>query len=380
MNQPLTIDALPQERVYFSSSVRDALGREIDRTGASRVFVATSKTLRQSTSAISLIASTLGSKCIEIHTGIEEHSKLDGIITAANIARNLKADLLLGIGGGTIIDGLKIVQLALAEDLTSLDQLLARKQPKLGSHHAIRQIAVPTTLSGAEVTPAGGGTDPQRGVKLGFAHPLLVPRSVIYDPAIGALTPEWLWLSSAIRGVDHCCEGVLAKNANDLFDAGLLQALRLFSASLRRTKKVPGDPFARATSQTASYLACSNSFRTGSGASHGIGYILGGRFGLHHGYTSCVMLPHVLRWNSLVTAERQKLLSDAMDRPNMSAGDAVAELIADLELPSRLRDLGLKNEDLEVIAEEAARHPVVRSNPRPITSSADVMEILNAAW
>ena len=92
------------------------------------------------------------------------------------------------------------------------------------------------------------------------------------------------------------------------------------------------------------------------------------------------MLPHVLRWNSLVTAERQKLLSDAMDRPNMSAGDAVAELIADLELPSRLRDLGLKNEDLEVIAEEAARHPVVRSNPRPITSRADVMEILNAAW
>lgn len=373
-------DALPQERVYFSSSVRDALGREIDRLGARRVFVASSKSLRQGTGAISLIASTLGSRCIAIFDDIREHSQLDGVIAAANAARELKADLLLGVGGGTIIDGLKIVQLALVEGLTSVDQLRTRKHQTLSRPHHVRQIAVPTTLSGAEVTPAAGGTDIQRGTKLAFIDPQLVPQSVIYDPAIGALTPEWLWLSSAIRGVDHCCEGILARKSNELFDAGLLQALRLFATSLRRTRQVPGDPFARATSQTASYLACSNSFRTGSGASHGIGYILGGRFGLHHGHTSCVMLPHVLRWNSTVTGERQKLLSDAMGRPDLSAGDAVTELVSELGLPSRLRDIGVDQSALQRIADEAAHHPVVRSNPRPINSSADVMEILRAAW
>jgi maleylacetate reductase len=257
--------------------------------------------------------------------------------------------------------------------------MAARKAPAKAVH-AIRQIAIPTTLSGAETTPGGGGTDPQRGQKLGFAHPNLVPRSVIYDPSLAGLTPEWLWLSSAIRGVDHCCEGYLAKNANSVSDAGFAHALRLFSKSLRRTKHVPGDPFARGDAQVAAYLACSNFFRTGSGASHGIGYVLGGRYGVHHGYGSCVMLPHVLRWNQPATADRQLLISEALQRPNMSAGDSVAELVSDLGLPSRLRDVGIRETDLQAIATEAATLPVVQSNPRPITGPGDIMEILRNAW
>jgi maleylacetate reductase len=201
---------------------------------------------------------------------------------------------------------------------------------------------------------------------------------VIYDPALGALTPEWLWLSSAIRGVDHCCEGFLAKNATHVYDAGLSHALSLFATSLRRTKDVPGDPFARIDSQMAAYLACTNSSRAGSGASHGIGYILGGRYGVHHGHSSCVMLPHVLRWNEKTTSERQKTLAASMNRTNLA--DAVAELIKDLGLPARLRDVGIKEAQLASIAEEAAKNPVVLSNPRPITGASDLMEILRAAW
>jgi alcohol dehydrogenase class IV len=209
-------------------------------------------------------------------------------------------------------------------------------------------------------------------------NPFLVPRVIIYDPALGALTPEWLWLSSAIRGVDHCCEGYLAKNVTPVYEAGLIQALALFSTSLRRTKKVPGDPFARIESQMAAYLACVNSSRAGSGASHGIGYILGGRYGVHHGHSSCVMLPHVLRWNEKTTAERQNKLASTIGKPNLA--DAVAELIKDLGLPSRLRDVGITEAQLPAIAEEAAKHPTVLSNPRPITGTADVLEILRAAW
>jgi maleylacetate reductase len=93
-----------------------------------------------------------------------------------------------------------------------------------------------------------------------------------------------------------------------------------------------------------------------------------------------VLLPHVLRWNEATTAQRQKRLSLAMDRPNMSAGDAVAELISDLGLPARLRDVGIKEDQLPTIAEEAAKHPVVLSNPRPVTGPADVLQILRAAW
>ena len=380
MSRAFTYEALPQERVHFGKSVRQALGDEVERLGAKRVFIATSKTLRNESGAISLLATTLGSKCVAIFDGIAEHAQLATVMNAVAVAREAKADLLVGVGGGTIIDGLKVVQFALSEGIQSLDELIARARSRPTKPNAIRQIAIPTTLSGAEVTQFGGGTDTARGMKLGFGAPQLVPQAVIYDPALGSLTPEWLWLSSAIRGVDHCCEGYLAKNVTPLYEAGLLRGLSLFATSLRQTKKAPDDLFARLDSQTAAYLACSNFARTGSGASHGIGYILGGRYGVHHGYSSCVMLPHVLRWNAQTTATRQQQLSAALGRPQLSAGDAVAELIADLSLPSRLRDVGIKQEQLQTIAEESAKHPIVQSNPRPDTGPADVMEILRAAW
>ncbi len=380
MTGTVTISALPQERVHFNASVRDALERELAALGSRRIFLATSRTLRRETAAVSLITGTLGSRCVAIFDGIAEHSELESVAAALREARRVNADLLVGVGGGSIIDALKIVQFGLATGAATVDELLAQGKLKPQVGNGIRQLAIPTTLSGAETTPAGGGTDGKRGIKLGFASPFLVPVSVIYDPALGALSPEWLWLSSALRGVDHCCEGLLARSASLVSDANLLQALRIFSTTLRRTKLVPGDPQARSDAQMAAWLACTGSFRAGSGASHGIGYILGGRYGVHHGHGSCIMLPHVLRWNEPVTSERQKLISEAMGRPSMSAGDAVAGLVADLGLPARLRDVGITRDMLPRIAEEAATHPVVRTNPREINGSRDVLQILEHAW
>jgi maleylacetate reductase len=92
------------------------------------------------------------------------------------------------------------------------------------------------------------------------------------------------------------------------------------------------------------------------------------------------MLPHVLRWNEPATAERQKLISLALGRPELSAADAVAELVGDLGLPARLRDVGIRQDQLQLIAEECAGHPVVKSNPRDISTPADIRYILDMAW
>jgi maleylacetate reductase len=204
--------------------------------------------------------------------------------------------------------------------------------------------------------------------------------AIVYDPALGAMTPKDLWFSSAIRGVDHCCEGYLSRRAQAVHDAGLLHALRLFAPSLRATMRDPGDLAARAQSQIAAYLACHNSSRVGTGASHGLGYILGPRYHLGHGHTSCLVLPHVMRWNAITTAARQSELADAIGRAGVPLGDAIGELVRDLGQPTRLRDVGVKREDLDAIAEDAAKHPVVLTNPRPITGPKDVLEILEPAW
>ena len=99
-----------------------------------------------------------------------------------------------------------------------------------------------------------------------------------------------------------------------------------------------------------------------------------------HGYTSCVMLPHVLRFNHEVNAERQALVSEALGEPDAPAADVVATLIADLGLPGRLRDVGVKQDQLDTIAEHSMHDRWVHTNPRKIEGPATVRTLLDAAW
>jgi maleylacetate reductase len=116
------------------------------------------------------------------------------------------------------------------------------------------------------------------------------------------------------------------------------------------------------------------------GASHGIGHVLGGTANVPHGYTSCVMLPHVLRFNHPVDAERQDVVSEALGRPGAPAADVVAELIADLGLPGRLRDVGVAPQQLDEIAERSMHDRWVHTNPRKIAGPPVVRQLLDAAW
>jgi maleylacetate reductase len=118
----------------------------------------------------------------------------------------------------------------------------------------------------------------------------------------------------------------------------------------------------------------------GVGASHAIGHTLGGSYGVPHGITSCVTLPAVLRWNAAVNAERQRKVSDVMGQPDREPARLVAELVARLGLPGRLRDVGIRREDFRAISEHTMHDPPIRSNPRPIERAEDIEAILELAW
>src|SRR3954462_1397385 len=115
------------------------------------------------------------------------------------------------------------------------------------------------------------------------------------------------------------------------------------------------------------------------GASHGIGYVLGAEFGVPHGYTSCVMLPWVMRWNNSANGERQALVSEAMGRPGENAGDVLDEFIRGLGLPRSLSEGRFGPEHFDRIAEQAMATPWVPRNPRKIEGPAQVREILAMA-
>jgi maleylacetate reductase len=194
-------------------------------------------------------------------------------------------------------------------------------------------------------------------------------------------TPEWLFLSTGIRAVDHAVEDICSINPQPLSDGTSIHALRLLSRGLRAVKADPSDLQARLDCQLGCWMSIMGSQNgVQKGASHGIGHVLGGTAGVPHGYTSCVMLPPVLRFNASVNAERQAWVSEALGRPGKPAGDAVAELVADLGLPGTLRAVGVKQEQLDRIAEESMHDRWVHTNPRKIAGPPDVRVLLEAAW
>ena len=193
-------------------------------------------------------------------------------------------------------------------------------------------------------------------------------------------TPEWLWLSTGMRSVDHAVESLCSKAPQPLTDSTGIGALELLSTSLRTTKRSQANLSARLDSQMGVWLATTGLGRVPWGASHGIGHQLGAVANVPHGYCTCVMLPSVLAYNVAVTAEQQKTVAKALDRPGMAAADAVRELVEELELPSRLRDVGVTRDQFEVIAEGSVHNVFVSQNPRPITSPDQIVEILEMAW
>lgn len=369
---------LPLERVIFGRPAAEAAVEEAGRIGAKRVFVVSSQTLSRKTKEISRIQDALGGRFCGLFDDCIAHTPWPSIIAAAEAVRAAKPDLILTVGGGTPIDTVKILQICLAHGVSAIEGLEDLRVATRPS--PVRQVVVPTTLSGAEFSNIGGGTDPRTRLKHSFSGADVGARSVILDPALTLHTPGWLWLSTAVRGIDHAVEALCSVEANAYCDGLALHGLRLFSEGLKKCKADPEDLGARLACQQASWLAASTIGRVAYGASHGIGHALGAAAGVPHGHTSCVMLPHVMRYNEGATAGKQRSIAEALGKPGLRAADAVAELICALGQPSTLRAVGVKREQLPAIAEASMKSAWVRSNPRPIRAPADVMALLEAAY
>jgi alcohol dehydrogenase class IV len=203
---------------------------------------------------------------------------------------------------------------------------------------------------------------------------------VILDPAITVHTPEWLWLSTGIRAVDHCVEGVCSREANAYGDAQALRGLALLASGLPRVKRAAGDLAARLDCQLGTWLSMGPlAAGVPMGASHGIGYVLGAAFDVPHGHTSCIMLPAVLRWNNPANADRQALVAAAMGRSGSEASDVLDAFIGGLGMPRSLGAVKIGRDAFPRIAEQALATPWVARNPRPIAGAAEVCEILELA-
>ena len=371
------------DRVVTSQPFDEAVADEVERSGAQRAFLLVGGTLSRETDTVDRIRARLKDRLAGQCNRMGAHTPIDQVVEAANQARAAKADLIVTVGGGSVTDGGKLIVLCLGNDVTDMDAL--RRYGGLGDLKpqapSVRQIAVPTTLSAGEFNRTAGGTDPVRHVKQSYVHPMLVPQAIILDPALTLHTPEWLWLSTGIRAVDHAVEDICSIKAHPYVDGTAAHALTLLNRGLRRVKEKPDDLNARLDCQIGTWMSMIGAMAgVVKGASHGIGHMLGGTANVPHGYTSCIMLPHVLRYNKPVNAGQQQKVSVAFGHPDREAADLVHDLVAALGLPTRLRDVGVKREQFQEIAEHSMHDRYIPANPRKIGSPADVVEILEMAW
>ena len=233
-------------------------------------------------------------------------------------------------------------------------------------------------------------TDEARKVKDLYVDRRITAKAVFLDPDLIMATPERLWLGTGMRAVDHCIEALCSTTHQPFTDALAYRAFNMLLRYLRETRADAGDKAARGQCMVAAWMSVCGLANVTLGLSHGIGHQLGARCDVPHGETSAVMMPHVMAFNRPVTTARQAWVAVAMgidiaglgeEEAAIAAGDEVAKLVReDMGLPWRLRDVGVTEDDFDGIAADALEDIIVAGNPRQVTSTDEVIDLLRQAW
>ena len=316
---------LPTSRVYFGAGSLNEL--EEEARSYDRAFVVSGRSLNEETDLVRRVERLLKGKHAGTYDGMSQHTPGSAVEMAAQEAKD--ADLLVSVGGGSVIDGTKAVAARVGYPA---------------------QVAVPTTLSGAEWAHLVGVTDEEAGRKSGFADEQAVPVVVILDPEATLFTPEKLWLSTGIRALDHAIEGFLGEGEHPIEDVLGLEGARRLVEYLSRSKAEPEDLELRLELQLAAWMAYFGPLNTPMGLSHNLGRRIGASYGVPHGYTSCITLAPTLEVvGDSMPHERWGQLASALGG---DPAESVTALVEKLELPNRLSEVGVPEEDLEEVAGE----------------------------
>jgi alcohol dehydrogenase class IV len=390
---PREFSYLPLQRVIYGDGAVALAGQELERLGAGRALIVTGTTISTKTDLLDRVRASLGNACAGVFDGVRQHVPRRAVLDGVGAAREARVDALVSLGGGSAIDCAKGIALVLAEgerwdecrmtfELPDTIRVPRLTRPKLP------HLAIPTTLSGAEFTHIAGITRADVGTKEIFLDPQLVSKVVVLDPAFTLATGPTLWASTGIKALDHCVESVYSLKSAVFTDALCFRAVRLLFEHLGASLARPDDLVTRLLLQQASWLACYGITNTWVGLGHALCHQVGAMCGVPHGVAAGILLPHAMAFNRPATVERQALLAEAMgiaaggsaEAAAVEAMHAVAGLVARLGLPARLRDVGIAETVLAVIAEHTARDFVVYTNPRKIRDQQEILDLLRRAW
>jgi len=177
------------ESVNYGKPAGETLREEAKRLGAKRVYLIASRTLNTKTDVIEDIRKALGDRYAETFDGVPQHTTREVVVQIARQAKSAGADLVVAIGGGSVVDAAKIVLMCMEHEIfeqDGLDGFETTPERRFGQFRTpkVRMIAIPSTLSGGEYNSGALVTDTRRKLKQIFNHPMMMPRSIILDPAM----------------------------------------------------------------------------------------------------------------------------------------------------------------------------------------------------
>jgi maleylacetate reductase len=376
------------ERVLHNVPAAQALPELMDWFGYRRAFIVCSRTLNTRTDVIAQLRAALGDRCVGLTDEVGEHSPLSNVLAAARQAVALEADVIVSVGGGSVMDMCKAMQLCISEQVFDRDGLL-RLQMRMsadgtemlaGSTAAprIRQIAIPTTIATSEWTPVSTPIDDQTHLKARFVVPDGAPRGIVYDPALLARTPLPLLLATGVRGLDHAINTACSLHPHPFASLLAEKAIQLYVENLPRLRD-RSDIEAFSQCQLATWYTGMGQMSVPHGFSHWMVHIVGPLAGIPHSDAACVLMLAQARWlEGHATAQHARMLN-LLGRTGSFAA-VLEELLAELRMPRTLADLGLNQAQVESFIQPALDHPqVTRNNLRPIATGDELRAVMALA-
>ncbi|MGA2478640.1 MAG: iron-containing alcohol dehydrogenase [Spirochaetia bacterium] len=375
----------PTRIVFGAGTSRDA-PMELTALGCRRALIVTDTFLREKTLIVTRIQKALGAACAGVFSDVPPDSGVHVINAAAGMGRACGADAIISIGGGSVMDTAKGIAILLREGGSLLDyqgfQVLTRRQTP--------HIAIPTTAgTGSEVTYVAVVKDHQKKQKLLFGDYHIIPDTAILDPALTIDLPPQLTAATGLDAFSHGLEALSSAQREPIADALGLHAIRLIKEFLPRAVKNGADLAARGQMLIAASLGGAAFSNAQVGLIHAIAHVVGARHGVHHGMANAILMPHVMKFNNSVVADRFRLAAEAMGADVRTMSDEAAGLCAaavveafvrETGLPTRLRNVGVPQEDLAACAEAALSDGSIVYNARPVADPAEVLGVLKAAW
>jgi maleylacetate reductase len=344
---PFVYNGLPSRVIFGAGSVAQ-LPAELERLGAKQALLLSTPEQKES---VLLIAKILGERCAGVYDKAAMHVPVEVAQDARRVAAELHADCCVAVGGGST---------------TGLGKAIALTS-------TLPILAVPTTYAGSEMTPIYGLTE--GGMKKTGRDVRVLPKTVIYDPRLTLSLPAALSASSGMNAIAHCVEALYAADANPIISLMAEEGIRALAVALPRIKAKLDDLDARAEALYGAWLAGIALGSAGMALHHKLCHVLGG-FGLPHAETHSIVLPHAMNYNGDAAPAAMRSIARALGEKENAPG-AVWELESRLGIAMKLKDVGMREADIERAAKIATEAPY--PNPRKV-EYGPVLALLRDAY